>query len=112
LYLYINGFSTGGTQFYVQDFQLVAAELPFELGVHDGQFLKLLLSEVWQDSFEEIGKDILATVVAEQEFEGEIDFGEHDGHGMNIAEGLGKGKCMGWDKSLHCFDITVKKCWG
>jgi hypothetical protein len=106
LYFYIYGFSPGGTHFYVQDSQLVAAELPLEVRVRDGQFLEFLLCKAWQDGFEKIRKDIFAAPVAEQEFEGKIDFGKHNGHDMNIPEELRKGKRTVRIKSLNNISFT------
>jgi hypothetical protein len=74
LYVYVDGFSASGANFYVQDFQLVAGEFPFEVRVNDGQFLEFFRRQFGECRFKEIREDILAAFVSEQEFEGNVDF--------------------------------------
>jgi hypothetical protein len=90
----VDGFSARGTDFYVQDFQFVVFEVPFEVGIDDGQLLELLLCEAGEDGFEEVGEDVLTSLISEEEFEGEVDFGEHEVHGVSIREKLREGKLL------------------
>jgi hypothetical protein len=92
LYVYVAGFPPGGTEFNVQDFQFITRELPLKVGVYDGQFLEFFPGQAGKGGFKEICEDVLAAFVAEQEFEGNINFGEHEGHVYTIQGNRGETK--------------------
>jgi hypothetical protein len=72
---------------------------------YDGQLLELFLCQAGKDSFEEVGQDVLTSLIAEKEFEGEVDFGKHDVHGFSIPGGLGKDKPA---FTANCFRGNLK----